>query len=181
MSIFSVDLCIEFVWQNLYTNAIYKTDIIKSTIDINKNCIIDINGNDIDYFYQAGYEGNIYELVNYTLDYGNIFTLHHTHVINQFKGTEAYYNGTRGVLITTEQFVIDTYGELTYLKLADEILDGGIYITDYSADAMIYYSPTYFKSYDDLMGSIKCQKRNYYGYINARLLIQCIGKKVLNF
>ena len=151
--------------------SLNKSNLVDGITDVNKNCIINVEKDDIANFYDAGYEGNIYELVNVTLDYGNVYSLSHNHTINQFTISDLFYNGTRGTLITTENYVINTFGELHYLCLADKIEAGGIYITDYSADAMIYYLPNYFKSYEDLMGDIKCQQRNIYGYINGVIYI----------
>ena len=63
--------------------------------------------------------------------------------------------------------MIDTFGSLEYVALCDEIKDEGIYITDYSADAILFYKNGPFIDYNSILGKHKSMNVNYYAYING--------------
>lgn len=56
---------------------------------------------------------------------------------------------------------------MEYVALADKVEDGGVYITDYSADAMILYAPTLFPNYQATLGNNRSSGNNIYGYVNG--------------
>ncbi len=147
--------------------SLAKNEIVDKDIKVNSNCIINISDEEIQKFYDDGYSGNIYKLVNYSLDYGSKSGFSHKHEINSFSPSDYYYNGTRGTLIATEEYVEKVFGKLEYVALADKIEDGGVYITDYSADGMIYYNPKLFPNYASVLGDNKSAGNNVYGYVNG--------------
>ena len=160
---------IEKELKNINQNSvsIFKEDIVNSDIEIDKNCVLPIDEEDINKYYNAGYKGNIYELVNVPLDYGTSFLLSEYHKPNKVSYKDIYHSGTRGTLITTEDYLIDTFGSLEYVTLCDEIKDEGIYITDYSADAILFYKNGSFIDYNSILGKHKSMGVNYYAYING--------------
>jgi hypothetical protein len=129
--------------------------------------LIDITKEDIEVFYNYGYDGKIYELVNVVLDYGTVSTLSHIHKPNNINLKVPYYNGTRGTLVTDEEYVKKIFGDLKYVCTAEEIKHYGIYITDYTADAILTYSKKYFSSYESMLGKHKSMNVSYYAYING--------------
>lgn len=147
--------------------SLMKSQPTNESITLNTNCIIDISDEEIQTFYKNGYEGNVYKLVNFPFDYGPQNGFAHEHVPTKFSPTDAYYCGTRGTLITTEEYIIKTFGALEYVALADKIEDGGVYITDYSADAMILYTPSLFPNYAATLGNNRSTGNNVYGYVNG--------------
>lgn len=160
---------IEKELKNINQNSvsIFKEDIVNADIEIDKNCVLPIDEEDINKYYNAGYKGNIYELVNVTIDYGTSFLLSEYHKPNKVSYKDIYHSGTRGTLITTEDYLIDTFGSLEYVALCDEIKDEGIYITDYSADAILFYKNGSFIDYNSILGKHKSMNVNYYAYING--------------
>lgn len=56
-----------------------KNELVDEHITVNPNCIFNIEQDEIDQFYADGYQGNIYKLVNVTVDYGRYNSLSHDH------------------------------------------------------------------------------------------------------
>lgn len=146
--------------------SLKKNALVDSNVQIDSSCFIPVTDDDIQAFYDNGYEGNIYPLVNLCFEYGSN-NVCHTHRTSSFNPSEAYYLGTRGTLITAEEYLENLFGEVKYIALADKIEDGGVYITDYTADGMLMYSANLFSSYQSLLGHNKSWGNCAYGYING--------------
>ena len=88
---------IEKELKNINQNSvsIFKEDIVNADIEIDKNCVLPIDEEDINKYYNAGYKGNIYELVNVPLDYGTSFLLSEYHQPNKVSYKDIYHSGTR--------------------------------------------------------------------------------------
>lgn len=155
--------------ENFEQDSIYlsKTEIKDSNIEIDYGRIINIEKEEIEKFYVNGYNGNIYELVNLSLDFGISTTLSHDHRKVSFSTKDFYYTQTTGVLVTTEEYMKKIFGDIVYLAKAEKQEDSGVYITDYAADAIMYYSPKNFRSYQEIVGKYAPYKANYYAYING--------------
>lgn len=149
-----------------YTSVSFSKDTIDN-MNLDQNCLLDISDNEINTFVKNGYSGNIYKLIHMTFEYGEGCGIAHTQRPSKFNPTDAFYKGTRGVLITTEEYIESIFGEIKYLAVADKIEKGGVYITDYSADAMIYYNPKLFSDYQSTLGNNKSSGNNTYGYVNG--------------
>ena len=148
--------------------SLYKNDVIGADYTVSKNHLIPVGKEDIARFTQAGYDESIYELVNVVLDYGPVQTLASNHMYNVTPSNNVFYYGTRGTLVTTEDYVKNTFNGLEYLALADTIKNSGIYITDYSADAILYYKGNpHFSKYEDLLGPHKSSDMNFYAHVNG--------------
>ncbi|MBR2892074.1 MAG: ABC transporter ATP-binding protein [Bacilli bacterium] len=141
------------------------TPTVESIIAFDETRIIDITQNDIEKFKGDGY--HIYELVNLVLDYGPNSSLSHYHKYGSINPKAPYYSGTRGTLITDESYVEKIFDGLEYICTASEIKDYGIYITDYSADAMILYKTGNFNDYESILGNHKSMAVSQYAYVNG--------------
>lgn len=157
----------ELTSSNQHNIAIAKNDLVEQNISTNSSCIFDISDEEIQKYYDNGYEGNAYKLVNVTLQYGTHSTLCHSHLITTYSPTDTFYNGLRGTLVTTEEYIKNLFGSIEYVALADKIEDGGIYVTDYSADAMIFYAPGIFPDYKSVLGHNKSSNNNTFAYVNG--------------
>lgn len=112
----------------------------------------EIGTEDIQAFKNAGYEGNIYPVTNYTVPItaASIYSgLVKTHLSSSMFVTESL-----GTLIVDEEYLKGKYGELTYLAKLEEFDPIGVIITDYLADAILALNAKYKKlSYEDLLGN----------------------------
>ncbi len=129
-------------------------------------CVVNVNDDDLDKFYAAGYEGKAYPLVNYSLHLtSDDLPLKQKRL--QLRSNPYSLGATLGVLVTEESFVEKQFGKLEYAALAEDQRDCGIFITDFFADACIINRSGYIKSYQDLLGK-HAKFTNYtYGYING--------------
>ena len=156
---------------NQSTISINKTDPTDEELLVyDETKIIDITEEDIKAFYDDGYTGKIYKLLSIGLDYGPQSDMTHYHKENTLNPALVYHSGTRGVLVTEEEYVKSIYGitgDIEYLALADEIKPYGIYITDYSADAIKRYNTLGFYEYENVVGVHKSMGVSVYAYVNG--------------
>lgn len=157
----------ELAQSNQHVLAVAKNDVVEQNISTNSGCVFNISDEEIQKYYDNGYEGKAYKLVNFTLQYGPNSNQCHSHLITKYNPTDAFYNGTRGTLVTTQEYMENLFGKIEYVALADEIKNGGIYITDYSADAAIYYNPSVFPNYSAVLGEYKYSAKNTFAYVNG--------------
>ncbi len=146
------------------------TTFIKDTNDkyeiTDTACIVDVNDDDLQKFYDAGYEGKAYPLVNYALFLtSDDLTVEQKRL--QLSSNPYSIGSTFGTLVTEESFVEKHFGELEYVALADEQKDYGVFITDFFADACIANRPANIKSYQDLLGKHANFTNYTYGYVNG--------------
>ena len=119
--------------------------------------LVEVENSDIQKFYDLGYKGNIYKLYNY-----GIAQAHQGFMLegclnanNKTLYKTPYAIENRGVLVCDESFLIKQFGvdgKLNYLATASNQLDGGIIITDYLADCIIYYDPINNPTYNHIVG-----------------------------
>ncbi len=110
---------------------------------------VPIKDEDISAIYDAGYEGNMYLLYTTPLFFDEKYSpnpLETGQLSTTTVGyTTPYARGGNGVLVTTEDFLKELYGkegELSLLagEISDEANNGGIIISDYAADCILYYN-----------------------------------------
>lgn len=131
--------------------SLYKSSLVDSEIEIEGNRTINISDDEIKQFYDTGYDGNIFSLVNLCLNFGTSGDLSKWQMTTSFVPSVLYYNGTRGTLVTTEEYAKSVFGKLE-IERAGKEETYGIYITDYTADSIIFYNPTKFTSHESLLG-----------------------------
>lgn len=112
-------------------------------------CVM-IGEGDIQAFYDAGYKGDIYPVLSYTLYISSIGT---TWGITNTRFQGAYMAETFGTMVVDEEFLTEKFGEYEYAARVDKFLDFGVIIPDYVADSIIKLNSKYFdKTYDQLLG-----------------------------
>lgn len=129
----------------------------------NKNYFVEISYDEVKNF-RDNYNGNVYERVPTPFVTTNSFSIgfdNGKYVDVSVNFSEFYAKESYGTVICNQEFLTklfhDGNGELNYTgTLSKEENKGGIIITDYLADCLIYYSffvsPT--ATYDDLIGLI---------------------------
>ncbi len=126
---------------------------------------VDVEADDLQKFYNAGYEGKAYPLINYTL-YNSTKLVNYeqkrvSYGFDPYKTTE-----TAGLLITDEEFLEHKFGELKFAAKADEQHADGVFITDYFADAVLANFSN-IKTYDELLKEVRWNTIHSYGYVNG--------------
>ncbi len=143
---------------------------IKDTNDnydvVDTTCKVDVEAGDLQKFYEAGYEGKAYPLINYALyitsDDSSAYQRKVTYGANPYA-----IPASVGTLVTEESFLEKKFGSVDYVICAEEQRVDGIYITDFFADACMVNRPTYIKSYSDLLGRYAPYTQNRYAFING--------------
>lgn len=131
-----------------------------------------VTDEDIQAFYDAGYEGKIYKKYNNTL----VFSKYSSTTVD-YEGTISipslfamfYATETLGVINCSEEFLISLYGvdgKLNMLAGSTTGKDYGMIIPDYLADSLLFYSDNKDLEYSDLIGEYYYGTIKY-GYING--------------
>lgn len=151
----------------LQKNSVYEGEKI---LNYANSTIHELPQSDIDAFYNSGYKGNIFELINYSLSINNYqITQQSLSAKNNIKWA-FYISESFGTLITEPSFLINKYGENGELKLLCGDVDAnpeGVIITDYFADCIIKNKRLKDKTYKDLLGQYTNSGGYNDGYINA--------------
>ena len=178
MVIFALALTIvNFDSKTIIANELAKADVLslsaikslttEQSLISENDIVVEVNKNDIETFKNTGYDGDIYEILNYTIPFN---------VNNSFAGLNVNYFSkspyvceTLGTMIVDEEFFINKLGKLEFVVVANEYNPSGVYITDYVADAITSYSVAYKgKPYDAICGEFKFGSNyGYRGYING--------------
>ena len=144
----------------------------RSRLNVSYHSII--GKDDVQAFYDAGYQGKIYKGVNYTIPISSSSNMRGRKE-NIFTGS-IYISQTLSTLIVDEEFMENKFGEVEYCAQRTDFHPQGVIITDYIADAILLTRPGYSnKTYADL---IKCgyiyQNGNKQGWIKGVFLINGI-------
>ena len=129
---------------------------------------VEVEEGDIQALYDAGYQGNIYPVLSYSLPIRARGL--HWGLGNHFFTSGLYITETFGTLIVDDAFLEDKFGTVTYAAKLEKFMPYGITITDYIADAILVSSSKYKNhTYEDLLGKYYYQGTSYmpYCYINA--------------
>ncbi len=155
----------EMAKRNLACNSFIKNE--NGTYEsVDTQYLVNIEDGDIQKFYDAGYEGKIYPLINYSLYLASDNTPVHQKKLD-IKIQPYEIDATSGVLITDESFLEKIFGELEYIAKLEEAQPYGIYLTDFIADACLIQHSDKIKSYNDLLGYYNKFTKHCYGYING--------------
>jgi ABC-type antimicrobial peptide transport system permease subunit len=130
---------------------------------------VEVPESDIQAFKDAGYNGGIYEVLNITLPLNT--AVNSAGWQNQIFNNSLYINETLGTMIIDEAYLTSKFGNIEYVARLDEFHPCGVFITDYVADAIMFYkSKDNLKSYEDILGEYLYVKSNLNldrGYING--------------
>ncbi len=129
--------------------------------------LVDVEEGDLQAFYDAGYEGKAYPLINFSL------SAHDDDIaVRQMKFKQSVnpyaLSGLGGVLITEQSFLERQFGPLKFVATAEEQKDHGIYITDFFADACIV-NRAQINTREDMLGPYSKFTDHKYGYVNGIL------------
>ena len=136
----------------------YRTKEEPTTVQTDR--LVEISDDDVQRFYDEGYEGKIYKLYNVTLAllHNDWNTLEEGDQISYSDAKSPYINLAGGVLECDKEFLDGIYGEgnsgITVLAGdLSEATPRAIIITDYFADSILKYIPT-LKTYDDIINEV---------------------------
>ena len=160
---------------NIYTVPLQKG--VQTSDGLGLTYIKHVDDEDIQAFYDNGFNGNIYKKYTSVLPIGSAQnSIDRKYVFPGIKNVSSFYlKETFGVINSTESFVSDMYGvyneetdtkEIKYLAVCEEQKDYGIFITDYIADSILIYRYKNQSNYDKLLGTYYYSD-TYYGYING--------------
>lgn len=122
--------------------------------------LVEIESNEIENFYNAGYEGNIYKL--YSVNMPVKPSAWEPKISGQqveYKLLNSFYlDVARGVLQCDQNFLTKVYGNNGVLNvLAGDLNDNtkvaGLVVTDYFADALINYNKAKYTTYEDIINA----------------------------
>ncbi len=155
----------EMAKHNLTCNSFVKdANDIYDVVDATR--LVDVNEDDLDKFYDAGYTGKAYPLVNYALfNLGSNVCVSQQRLLSQVNPYDV--KESVGVLVTDESFIEQRFGALEYVALSDELKDYGVYITDFFADACMANHPSVNMGYEYFLGRTYQYTGYCYGYING--------------
>ncbi len=129
---------------------------------------IAVGENDIQSFYDAGYKGEIYPVLNYTLCVDTVGFWYGIDRNYRFK-KGIYPSEALGTIVVDEAFLTEKFGELKYDAKLEEFQPYGLIITDFMADAILALNSRYKgKTYDDILGKYYIAKYTVERmYVNA--------------
>lgn len=150
------------------------TLLLNKTVDeetqelLNKKYHVEINKEDIAKFYDNGYKGDIYPVINVTLPV-TLYENSAGEVQSHHSSSHPYLRESLGTIIVDEEFLENKFGEIEYLAKANYQDPAGLIITDYLADAILKLNTHYTnKDYTDIVGKYrKTSWSNYTHYVNA--------------
>ncbi len=118
---------------------------------------IPLESGDIQAFYDSGYQGTVYQGVNYCLPVSSSSSGLRGRRQSAFQKS-LYINHTLATLIVDERFMSSKFGRIKYCARRDDFHPQGVIITDYVADAILSTKSSYLhQDYEHLV---------QYGYTN---------------
>ncbi len=128
---------------------------------------VTIDEGDVQALYDAGYEGDIYPVLSFTLSVKTRYTRYG--LVGTAFSSSPYLSETLGTIVVDDAFLEEKFGTLAYEAKLDEFRPYGVLITDYVADAILMGNTKYkHKSYEDLLGKYYEQGYNRErAYING--------------
>ena len=130
---------------------------------------MEIKDEEMDKFRQAGYQGQIYPLLNYcfALLHQDFILESHQVPENKKNYQQFFARETMGLLVCNEEFLTKIYGingKLEYVAMSNNPQPYGLILTDYQADSMMAHYPAIYRTYDDVLERTEMANR---GYVNA--------------
>jgi ABC-type antimicrobial peptide transport system permease subunit len=136
---------------------------------LGKKVYVEVTEGDINEFRHAGYKGDIYEVMNFTLPIS--LSVNFAGWSGSVLSNSIYLKETLGLLIIDDNFLVSKIGKLEYIEKVDEFCDEGVIITDYVADSMLMNNSKFnARTYKDLLGKYyysSTANKHVRGYING--------------
>ncbi len=135
--------------------------------ELGRNYRIAIDKGDVQALYDAGYQGDIYPVLSFTVSVKSRAIRHG--LANNLFSNSPYLAETLGTIVVDDAFLEEKFDTLTYEAKLDEFRPYGVLITDYIADAILMSNTRYkYQSYEDLLGKYYEQGYNRErAYING--------------
>ena len=115
---------------------------------------VEVSDAEIEQIQSAGYQGDVYKIYNFFMPIQESSSEFSAGWSSSFLTVNSVYvRALLGTIVVDEAFFEEKLGGITYLAKVDEFHPGGIVITDYVADAILFHNEAYLaKSYEDLLG-----------------------------
>lgn len=130
----------------------------------------EVGENDIATLTNANVGGTVRTIYNHTIPIVNSNNMLGLNRALDFSSSPIIYE-TLGTIYVEENIIQETYGELTYLALADTYNPAGVYISDYVADCILSTAPLYKGkgyTYSDIVSYYYASNATYKrSYING--------------
>ena len=130
--------------------------LLSKTIDPELQALTQINAlgrveaGDMEAFYEAGYEGKIYQGLSYSIPIAESSVIRGKKPV-LFSGNNPYVRQTIATLVVDDAFLEGAFGEVEYAARRSTFHPQGVIITDYVADAILLRTNYIGKDYDYLI------------------------------
>ena len=109
-----------------------------------------VEAGDMEAFYEAGYEGKIYQGLSYSIPIAESSVIRGKKPV-LFSGNNPYVRQTIATLVVDDAFLEGAFGEVEYAARRSTFHPQGVIITDYVADAILLRTNYIGKDYDYLI------------------------------
>lgn len=168
----------EAIKQSLVNNDLSSLVLKKGYFDeinadtIKDNTLVEYMDSDETLLSTSGYKGNVYKLYNYSLPVSlNYWVLSTEKSVDNSANLEHFFlKECYGVLVCNESYVKNIFfddHDIDYVLTHSEYKDGGIYITDYVADSIMYHNPNVYSDYGSILGTYNPLGGDTSAYING--------------
>ena len=125
------------------------------------NYRVKVGDGDIQAFYDAGYEGKIYPILNYCVPISTKTKYYGIEASTFHKGV--YMATSLGTMMVDDDFLQRKFGDYEYAARVDTFLDWGVIIPDYIADSLIAVNSGYIgKDYEYILGELGHSMSRFY-------------------
>lgn len=160
----------EYIYYSKLLNDEQKGMLAK--IERVSDCYPEIYPSEIQKIKDAGYTGNIYEVLKYDIHIS--LSSVSAGISRTFFSKPPYVLESIGTIIVDEEFLERKFGEIRYLAKAEEFHPTGVIITDYIADAiMLCGRVPYAVSYESLIGE-------YHWNAGGGTMYSCVSRGYIN-
>lgn len=128
-----------------------------------KDYYVEITDGEIERFRNTGYTGEIREIYNFFLPIAQSSSIHSAGWTSGNRLNSIFPGASFGTIVANEALLTGLFGEATFVAMADEQRPGGVFVTDYLADAILWTNPAYQlakKEYSSLLGNYYWVKKS---------------------
>lgn len=126
---------------NLNSIIITKQQDELTTAQLDTKYRVSLEESDADIFREAGYGGDIYPIVNYSLPISSSYNF--VGKESRFISNNIFITETLGTMVVKEDFLTEKFGDYSYLAKRESFHPLGVIITDYVADAILALNKEY--------------------------------------
>lgn len=141
------DEMVKYGQESLYISKTVSEDVQKL---LSRNYHVEVDEEDIQAIYDAGYEGNVYPVYNVTTHISSVRNAR-GYVESNFNNY-VYMSESFGTMVVDDDFLERKFDGTKYHAIAKRQDPAGVIITDYVADAMMLYTEYAGQDYESLLG-----------------------------